>query len=254
MALNSANMSRDRLEHLVAAIEEDVRRGLYYGASIRIARNGEIALDAVIGAEDAAGAKPLEPHSIYSIFSITKAFVNVLTLRAVELGRYALTTKVSEVIPEFSGAPRSNATFYHLLTHTAGMPGVWSPKPDMKYVDLFDELLEAVIGHVHGAVEPGTRCDYSPIANHVLLGEALRRTDPKKRAFRDILREDLFEPLKMRDTAVGVRRDLQPRHVVPDMRGTIPIKMLGHTRPGDYGAFEEEHRRNAACRLHSQRR
>ncbi len=69
-----------------------------------------------------------------------------------------------------------------MLSHTSGLPGVWIPKPGM-YLDRLDELLEAVIENVHGTVEPGTRCDYSPLANHVLMGEALRRTDPKGRRF-----------------------------------------------------------------------
>jgi len=154
------------------------------------------------------------------------------------MGRFALTTKVSEVLPEFAGEPRNRATFFHLLSHTAGMPGVWMPRPDM-YLDRLDELFQAVIENVHGAVEPGTRCDYSPLANHVLMGEALRRTDPKGRRFQDILREDLFEPLGMRDTSMGLRADLNARHVRPDMRGTVPIKHLSRNLPGDHALFED---------------
>ena len=30
-----------------------------------------------------------------------------------------------------TAGPRDRATYYHLLTHTAGMPGVWTPKPGM---------------------------------------------------------------------------------------------------------------------------
>ncbi|HEX7955228.1 MAG TPA: serine hydrolase domain-containing protein, partial [Burkholderiales bacterium] len=84
------------------------------------------------------------------------------------------------------------------------------------------------------------RCNYQPLVNHALMGEALRRTDPKGRYVRDIFREDLFEPLKMSDTALGVRRDLQPRHVIPDLRGTLPVATPGRTKPGPHGLFEEE--------------
>src|SRR5690606_39408474 len=104
---------------------------------------------------------PLRLENVFSVFSVTKAFTNVLILKAIEEGRFALTTKVRDVLPEFTGAPREDATFYHLLTHTAGMPGVWTPKPGM-YLDRLDELFEASIEHVHGEVPPGTRCDYSP--------------------------------------------------------------------------------------------
>jgi CubicO group peptidase (beta-lactamase class C family) len=79
------------------------------------------------------------------------------------------------------------------------------------------------------------------MANHVLLGEALRRTDPDRRSYRAIVQEDLFTPLKMNDTSVGMRADLRSRHVVPDFRGNFPITHPGHSNLGPNGAFEEEH-------------
>jgi CubicO group peptidase (beta-lactamase class C family) len=232
-------LSRERLHHLTTVIRQDIAQGRYHGAVIRVSLNGEVGLDEVIGAADAEQSKPLARDSVFSIFSLTKAFTNVLGLRAVELGRLALTTKVVDVIPEFKGAPRDKSTLYHLLTHTNGMPGVWIPKPNM-FQDRLDELVQAVCENVHGVVDPGLRCDYSPLANQVLIGEMLRRTDPKGRGFGDLIREDLFEPLKMVDTHMGVRPDLRARKVVPDMRGVIPIQCLGRTQPGPFSLFEEE--------------
>ena len=232
-------MDADRLGLLRAAIEADVARGLYHGAVIRVGRGGRIDLEAAIGTAAGAGTQALAADSAFSIFSLTKAFTNVLVLRAVELGRLALTTRVVDVIPEFQGAPRDAATLLHLLTHTAGMPGVWTPRPEM-FEDRLDELLQAVIDNVHGLVPPGTRCDYAPVVNHVLMGEMLRRIDPQGRAFRDIVREDLFEPLGMRDTSFGVRPDLRARKVVPDVRGVIPIPVRGRADEGRYSLFEQE--------------
>lgn len=232
-------LSAERLAHLKAVIEEDVRKGLYYGAVIRVARGGELGLEANVGAADEEGSQPLMPDAVFSIFSLTKAFVNVLALRAVERGQLALTTRVADVIPEFGGAPRDRATLFHLLTHTTGMPGVWIPKPDMLQ-DNLAELLQAVCANVHGAVEPGSRCDYSPVSNHVLMAEMLRRTDAGGRDIGTILQEDLFTPLRMESTSLGVRADLRDRKIVPAMRGVIPIRIPGRTQPGAYGLFEEE--------------
>jgi len=229
---------QEGLDRLKAVIEADVDKSAYFGAVLRVMRGGVVGFDEAIGHADGDKTKPLAKDNVFSIFSTTKAFTNILILRAIEQGRFALTTKVSEILPEFSGEPRDRATIFHLLSHTAGMPGVWIPRPGM-YLDRLDELFEAVIENVHGAVEPGSRCDYSPLANHVLMGEALRRTDPKGRRYRDILREDLFEPLGMKDTSMGLRADLNDRHVRPDMRGTVPIKHLSRTLPGDHALFED---------------
>ncbi len=232
------SVSPERLEHLKAVIAADCAKGAYYGAVLRVVRGGDEVFFEAIGHGDGEGKRALEKDSVFSIFSTTKAFTNILILRAIEQGRFALTTKVRDVLPEFTGAPRDKATFFHLLTHTAGMPGVWIPKPGM-YLDRLDELYAAVIENVHGTVEPGVRCDYSPLANHVLMGEALRRTDPHGRSFRDILRGDLFEPLGMKDTSMGLRPDLNARHIRPDMRGTVPIQHLSRNLPGDHALFED---------------
>jgi CubicO group peptidase (beta-lactamase class C family) len=232
-------MDKDRLGLIRAAIESDVARGHYHGAVIRAGRAGRVEFEAAIGTHSGAGTRALAADSVFSIFSLTKAFTNVLVLRAVELGRLALTTKVADVIPEFRGAPRDAATLAHLLTHTAGMPGVWTPKPEM-FEDNLGELVQAVVENVHGVVPPGTRCDYAPVVNHVLMAEMLRRTDPAGRSFGDIARQDLFEPLGMRDTSFGVRPDLKPRKVVPDVRGVIPIPVRGRDDPGRYSLFEQQ--------------
>jgi CubicO group peptidase (beta-lactamase class C family) len=232
-------MAKDRLEALEEVVRRDTESGLYYGAAIKIARHGETVLDLAVGFADADKTQPIATDSVFSVFSITKAFINVLVLRAIELGRFALTTRMSELVPEFSGAPRDRATIFHFLTHTTGMPGVWEPAPGI-FLEELDESVAAVVKYVHGAVEPGTRCDYAPMANHALLAEVLRRTDPQGRSIQDILVEDLFHPLGMTDTNLGIKPHMRERHVVPDMRGVIPIISPSRTSPGDYGLYTAE--------------
>ena len=232
MTPDHAALSADRLEHLADVVRRDIDGGLYYGASIKIARHGVLALDLAAGHADRDGTQPIRPDSVFSVFSLTKTFINVLILRAIELGRFALTTRMVEIIPEFAGEPRDRATIFHFLTHTNGLPGLWEIKPGMN-LDRLDDIVAAACAQVHGVVEPGTRCDYSPMVNHALLGEALRRTDPAGRTIDEILRQDLFEPLGMSDTALGVKPHLRDRHVFPDTRGLIPVKVLSSTVPGD---------------------
>ncbi len=234
-----SGLYRERLEHLQAVIEADVARHLYFGAVITVARHGQVGFSAAIGGEDQEGRRPLRLDSVFSIFSVTKAFTNILALRAIELGRFALTTRVSEVIPEFGGGLRSQITVFHLMTHQSGLPMVWSPKPGMN-IDKLNDIIAAICENVHSTEPPGEHVAYSPLANQALLGEILRRTDPQRRAYRDIARHDLFEPLKMRDTAIGRRADLKSRHVIPDMRGNVTTAHPSSGNLGPNGAFEEE--------------
>jgi CubicO group peptidase (beta-lactamase class C family) len=239
MTTDNPRISADRLSALREAVDRDVAANLYWGAAIAVAHRGEVVLDFAAGHADAERTQELRTDTVFSIFSATKAFINVLILRSVELGRIALTTRMSEIIPEFSGAPRDRATVFHFLTHTTGMPGVWEIRPGM-YFDNLDEMVAAVCESVHGNNEPGERCDYSPMANHVLMADVLRRTDPGKRPIAEILEQDLFIPLGMDDTRLGIKPHMRGRHAFPDLRGTVAVKHRSRTAPGDNGIFAAE--------------
>jgi len=229
----------DRIAHLKATIEADVAANRYFGAVIAVARHGRPELEAAIGFGDEARKIPLRFDSVFSLFSLTKAFTNVLALRAIELGQFALTTRVVEIIPEFAGGMREKVTFFHLLTHSSGLPPVWIPKPGM-YIDRLDEIIEAICQNIRSLEPPGERVHYSPLVHHALLGEAVRRSDPKRRSYRELLQQEVLTPLGMRDTAIGLRRDLAPRHIFPDFRGKPPQEHLGRSNLGPQGAFKEE--------------
>jgi CubicO group peptidase (beta-lactamase class C family) len=235
-----SGLSSKRLNFLKSVIEDDIKQGRYYGAAIAIGRHGELGIHEALGYGDGKGKRSLELNSVFSIFSTTKAITNVLVFRAIELGQFALTTKISEVIPEFSGGLRQDITFYHLLTHSSGLPSVYIPRPGM-YIDRLDEIIEAICANVHSTEKPGVRVDYSPLAHHALMGEAVRRCDSQNRSYRQLVEDEVLKPLGMRDTAIGVRADLKARHIVPDFMVYSPTEHLGHSNYGPNGAFEEEH-------------
>lgn len=228
-----------RLAHLGATIAADIAAGRYHGAGIIVARDGKIGLEEALGRVRSTSQSPVRKDSVFSLLSVTKAFTNVLVLRAIERGQLSLFTKVSSVIPEFSGLPRSEVTVEHLLTHKSGLPGVYTPRPGM-YLDRLDEIIAAICSSLNCVDEPGTRVSYAPMAGQALLGELLRRTDPLKRSYRQIVTDDLFTPLGMSDSAIGVRADLKSRHIPPELPPHFPATHPGSSDLGTHGAFEEE--------------
>ena len=232
-------MNKDRLAQIEDVIRADIGAGQYHGVVLKVARRGEVLLDLTIGAADSAQSQPLRQDSVFNIFSVTKAFTNLLVLQAVEQGRFLLTTPISELIPEFTGRGREKILMWHLLSHQAGFPIIFEVKPGW-YIDNFAEVAATVIAEVVPADAPCAKVSYSPLVNHVLMAEALQRTDPGKRRYRQIVQQDILDPLGMRDTAVGLRADLKPRKVVPDFRGNYPIGHKSRTTPGANGAYEDE--------------
>ncbi len=229
---------QDLLDHVQDVIRDDIRRGRYFGAVIKAARGGEVGLEAAIGDEGGPGTKPLALDSVFSIFSTTKAITNILAFRAIERGQFLLTTKVSEVIPEFAGGLRQQITVFDLLTHASGLPSVFTPKPGMN-IDRLDLVIQAICENVHATCEAQERVDYSPLAHHALLGEMVRRTDPRGRSYRDIATQDLLEPLKMTSSAIGRPDRLKDRHVIPNFGPNSPTQHLSSRVPGVNGAFED---------------
>lgn len=229
----------EHLGELTAAVERDIAAGLYFGGVIGVKRGGQNAYFKAFGHSSATKERAVAQDSVFSLFSVTKAFTNILIFQAIERGLLTLTTPVAKVIPEFAGGLRDRITVFHLLTHSAGLPSMFEARPGM-YIDRLAEVIAAICEVALPLEAPGVRVDYAPLFNHALLGEAARRLDPKQRSYREILREDLFEPLGMKDTSMGVRRDLKPRHLIPEFRGNYPIQHLGRSNLGPNGAFEEE--------------
>jgi CubicO group peptidase (beta-lactamase class C family) len=228
-----------RLDYLTAAVERDIAAGLYFGGVISVKRGGQSAYHKVFGYSSESRARKVADDSVFSLFSVTKAFTNILVFQAIERGLMTLTTPLCRIIPEFSGGLRERITIFHLLTHSTGLPSMFEASPGM-YIDVLADTIAAIV-KVALPMEPaGQSVAYAPLFNHALLGEAVRRVDPRQRSYKEILHQDLFDRMAMKDTAMGVRKDLKPRHLVPEFRNNYPIKHLGHSNLGPNGAFEEE--------------
>lgn len=236
---NKGGLREDRLAHLLEVMEDDISRGKYYGGVFCIGRHGEIGLHEAIGHGYRDQKTPLVKDNVFSLFSLTKAFTNVLVYRAVERGELSFTTRVSSIIPEFSGGLRETLTIYHLMTHQTGIQPLFMLKPNM-YIDHLDEIIEAICEVVMVTDIPGNKVDYSPMVAHALLGEMVHRVDPEKRRYRQLVHDEIFTPLQMKDSSIGVRKDLRDRKIVPDFLSPIPMTHLGHSDYGPNGAFEEE--------------
>ncbi len=203
-------LSADRLQRLPAAIAADVENKLYDGAVVIVGRHGKIVLHEAIGFAEREIARRARVSDIFPLVSITKSLTATMVLSRVERGDFLLTTPVAEIIPEFAANGKGAITFAQLLSHTGGLPAELPRLP-------LDHLgnLEIAVAHVCGlapSAPPGA-FSYSSFCAHYILAEAVRRVEDGKRRFGQILQDDLFTPLGMADTSLGLRGDLQDRSV-----------------------------------------
>jgi CubicO group peptidase (beta-lactamase class C family) len=236
---NVNGMDPARLARLMDVVREDIAQDRYYGMQIAIGRHGRLALHEAVGHADPAHQRPVRKDSVFSLFSVTKAITVVLVLRAIERGEFSLATPITDLVPEFCGRGREKITVFHLLTHSSGLPSVYSAREGM-FIDVLDEVIAEICKNIFPIEPPGLGVRYAPIVHHALLGYALRRIDQRKRSYRQIVDEDLLKPLGMKDSAIGLRKDLRKRHLFPEFRGNSPTQHLGHSNLGPNGAFSEE--------------
>jgi CubicO group peptidase (beta-lactamase class C family) len=196
------------LARFQTSIQADVDAELYDGAVIKIARHGEVALETAIGFADRKTGRAAALDDVFKVYSLTKAFTNALVLQAIDRGQISLTTRVVDVIPEFFGrdkfraAKKDRINVGHLLTHRAGLPSTPSPVGYDQLHD-FDAVVDAVC-QMDVVGSPGEAFAYSPTVNHVLMAEIVRRVHGSGDTVREIMANEVFAPLGMTSSGLGV--------------------------------------------------
>jgi len=208
-----------RLERVAAAIRQDVASNLYDGVVYAVARGGVVAAHEAVGFADRASSRAARIDDVFAIMSITKTMTTAAVLTRVERGELRLTTKIADVIPEFGVKGKNRLSVAHLLTHTGGMSAT-PPVPPQMFGNL-EAFVAAACQQLLDSV-PGSAVSYSAITAHAVLAEVVRRVDGGRRPFREILAQEFFEPLAMKDTALGRRKDLAARFVPIVVRDRTP--------------------------------
>jgi CubicO group peptidase (beta-lactamase class C family) len=163
----------------------------------------QVGVPASAGPEQPDGGAPADPlrqDAIFLVASITKPVVATGVLLLVERGRVGLGDRVSEYLPGFARRGKAGTTLRHLLTHTSGLPDMLPNNRELR------QQHAPLAAFVDGACEaqpdfpPGRGVQYQSMG-FAVLGEIVHRVTGK--ACAEFLREELFEPLGMYDTALG---------------------------------------------------
>ncbi|MFZ0889716.1 MAG: serine hydrolase domain-containing protein [Candidatus Binataceae bacterium] len=198
-----------RLSRLSDVIKRDINAERYDGCELIVGRGGTVAYHEHFGWADRAAGRRVEKDQVFVTMSIGKQFTAAVALNRIERGDFSFSTRVAEIIPEFGARGKERITIAQMLTHTAAMPAMLPPMPP----ELLGNLAEVVAATCASLPEslPGTRVSYSAVVAHAVLAEVLRRVEGSRRSFRQLLDEDLFQPLGMKHTSLGKRPDLGER-------------------------------------------
>ncbi len=245
-------LSADRLARVGELLEEYVSRGELAGAIGVVARHGRIAYFTRHGARDLSSGQPLRDDSIFRIYSMTKPITSVAVMILWERGLFQLDDPVERYIPEFSRIkvlhqhasgyrlepPERAITILDLLRHTSALNYKYPEGSEYSYLlkklnnskydgtlaEMVRQLTDLPLTH-----QPGVKWRYSSPSTDVLgyLVEILSGT-----SFDKFLREQIFDPLGMKDTGFHVPAEKIDRFTAmygpPEQEGAELTLLDGH--------------------------
>jgi len=188
-------MSEARLQEVYRLVEQAIADSVFPGAVLLVARRGVIVAERGFGHHTYdPQSPPVRPNTLYDLASVTKV-VATTTATMILYDRHQLDLKapVQRYLPEFRGPGKDRVTVWHLLTHTSGLPA-W--KPLFKEAKTPEGILQNIL-ETELIYPPGDSTVYSDLGM-ILLGKVIERVSGKP--LDQFCREEIFEPLGMRDT------------------------------------------------------
>jgi CubicO group peptidase (beta-lactamase class C family) len=98
----SIGLSSSRLQKLSDAFKREVDKGTLPGATVMVARKGQIGWFDAVGRQSPSDSRPMAHDTLFRIFSMTKPIVSVGIMQLVEDGQLLLADPVATFIPEFA--------------------------------------------------------------------------------------------------------------------------------------------------------
>ncbi len=247
-------------EKLENCLQEAVNHHEAAGLSVLVRKDGEDLCYAAAGKADTASGRPVERDSIFRLYSQSKPITAAAAMILVDRGILDLQTEVDRYLPGFRN-PRFIAPdgqirkalrapwVIELLGMTAGLCYPDADPAGQYAARVFEEDQEAILqggglntvafcnrlGEQPLAFAPGTGWRYSTCAD--VLGAVIEVASGKR--FGQFLKEELFDPLGMKDTDFWVPEEKRKRLVTcyrrtengPEPFGGLHLAVGQYDRP-----------------------
>jgi CubicO group peptidase (beta-lactamase class C family) len=173
------------------ALDELVESGVERGVQVAVYQLGTLVVDAVAGIADPSTGRTVRSDTPFYNFSIVKGAASTVAHVLAERGKFGYDTPVVDLWPEFGAHGKQKVTVRHVLSHTAGVPGI---PLNTTLEDLCDwDKMCAAIADADLWWEPGTKIGYHAYTFGYLVGEIVRRATSKP--ISQVLLEEVSGPL-----------------------------------------------------------
>lgn len=200
------------IEADLASLFDGLERDLGFSGAVLVAKQGETVFERACGLASRQLGVPNTIETRFPIASLTKMFIAMAALTAVDEGRIALDEAPAAYVPALASL-HEGITLHHLLCHTSGVADVYDDLPDAPFAALkakHDGMdLLAYLASQPQKFAPGAQWSYSS-TGYLLVGYVLEHATGS--SFETLLRDRVLTPLAMNDTGVDrVRRIIRGR-------------------------------------------
>jgi CubicO group peptidase (beta-lactamase class C family) len=216
----SLGLSHLRLQRMSDVLKREIDKGTIPGATIMLARRGQIGWFEALGKQSPAGQAPMAQNTIFRIFSMTKPIVSIGIMMLLEDGHLLLDDPVAKYIPEFAdqkvGVENNGKldlvplarpiTIQDLLRHTSGITYEHTGNGLVQQLYQQSRVRSRKITNAEHATlvaslplicQPGTEWNYSRSTD--ILGHLIEVITGK--TLGAFLTERILAPLQMAETA-----------------------------------------------------
>jgi CubicO group peptidase (beta-lactamase class C family) len=225
-------VDRDAIERIWEAARHWYRAGMQPAIQVCLRHDGRVVLDRAIGhawgngpgddpGAEKIGAEKIAAEKIivstetpFCVYSAAKAITTTVTHMLVERGAFSLEDRVCDYLPSYTSHGKDRTTIRHVLTHSAGIPFATGPRPDLRRMD-DSEYTRDMLGRMKPVYPPGRFHVYHGVTWGPLMREIISAATG--RSIRDILADEILDPLGFRWTNYGVAAQdvplVAPSHV-----------------------------------------
>jgi CubicO group peptidase (beta-lactamase class C family) len=195
-----------------AAVQAEIDRVINeqgeIGVQVAAYVHGELVVDAWGGIADQTTGRLVDPDTLFNVYSVTKGIVATALHVQAERGLLEYDEPVAKYWPEYGVNGKEKVTVRDALSHRTGspqMPAGVTPESICNW-----DATAAGIAALP-AILPFDQPAYQSVSFGWVIGEIVRRVDPKKRSFRDFLVQEICQPFGIEDLWVGIPDSVEPR-------------------------------------------
>lgn len=185
-----------------------VADGTEVGVQVAAYLDGELVVDAWAGLADPAKGKAVDGGTLFNVFSVTKAVAATALHVQAERGLVDYDSPVALYWPEYGANGKETVTVRDALSHRTGTPQM---PPGVTPEMMCDwDATAAGIAALEPAYPIGQPA-YQAVSFGWVIGEIVRRTDPRGRSFHDFVAEEIAQPYGIEDLWIGISDAVEPR-------------------------------------------